>query len=184
MTESSCVLGIVGSPRQGGNTDVLVQEILAGAADTGAQTEVIHLGGLRIEPCRACNACRHTSECVISDDMLSVIKLMKNSDAWVLGTPVYWWGPTAQFKAFLDRWYMFDQRRAIFRHRKVAFAIPSGGGSSYAHHTAGILEEVAAYLGMDHRGTLLAGGAGGKGAVQARADLMLQARELGLAVSR
>jgi len=184
MTDSGRVLGIVGSPRQGGNTDVLVQEILAGAADAGAQTEIVHLGELRIGACRACNACHETGRCVISDDMASVVELMTRSDAWVLGTPVYWWGPTAQFKAFLDRWYMFDQERAIFRNRKVAFAIPSGGGSSYANHTAGILEEVAAYLGMDHRGTLLAGGAGGKGAVQGRADLMLQARELGQAIAR
>jgi len=179
MAGSIHAVGIVGSPRQGGNTDVLVQEILAGAVDGGAEIELVRLGQRRVEPCRACNACHETGRCVIDDDMAELVEAMRRSDGWVLGTPVYWWGPTAQFKAFLDRWYAFDQKRDIFRGRRVAFAIPSGGGSSYAHHTAGILEEVAAYLGMDHRGTLLAGGSGGKGAVRSRTDLMQQARALG-----
>ena len=51
--------------------------------------------------------------------------------------------------------------------------------SPYASHTAGILEEVATYLGMDHRGTLLAGGSGGKGAVKNRTNLMSEARHQG-----
>ena len=184
MDDATRVLGIVGSPRRGGNTDVLLQTILAAASEEGARTGIIRLGERNIEPCRACNACHETGSCVIADDMAFVIEQMELAHAWVLGTPVYWWGPTAQFKAFLDRWYMFDQRRAIFSNRKVAFAIPSGGGSSYANHTAGILEEVATYLGMDHRGTLLAGGSGGKGSVRNRSDLMQRARDLGRSLMR
>ena len=184
MDDATRVLGIAGSPRRDGNTDVLVQTILAAASEEGARTEFIRLGERAIEPCRACNACHETGGCVIDDDMASVIEQMELAHAWVLGTPVYWWGPTAQFKAFLDRWYAFDQKRAFFRNRRVVFAIPSGGGPSYARHTVGILEDVAAYLGMDHRGTLLAGGSGGKGAIRDRSDLMRQARNLGQDISR
>ena len=50
----------------------------------------------------ACDACRKTGQCAQRDDMQALLEKMERSQAWVLGTPVYWWGPTAQFKAFLD----------------------------------------------------------------------------------
>jgi len=178
ISEQQRVVGIVGSPREGGNTDVLVNEILQGAKASGAEVEVIALRDLTIEPCRACDACRERGECVLDDDFPTLLERMSASQAWVLGTPVYWWGPTAQFKAFLDRWYMANARRNIFHERRIAFAIPSGGGPSYANHTVGILEEVAAYLGMDHRGTL-ATAAGGLGDVRNQAETMERAREMG-----
>jgi len=178
MSGSIHMMGIVGSPRQGGNTDVLVQEILAGAAEEGVETDLVRLGDLRIEPCRACDACRETGVCVLDDDFPALFERMRSSQAWVLGTPVYWWGPTAQFKAFLDRWYMAASHRDVFRGRRVAFAVPSGGGPSYANHTVGLLEEVAAYLGMDHRGTLSIA-ASGRGSVREQAEVMERARELG-----
>jgi len=179
MTEQLGALGIVGSPREGGNTDVLVEEILAGAQERGAQIERAALRDLSIEPCRACDACHETGQCVIDDDMAGLVDRMRDFTAWVMGTPVYWWGPTAQFKAFLDRWYMFDQRRDIFRKRRVVFAVPSGGGAAYAQHAVGILEEVANYLGMDHRGTLVVGVSGERGAVRSQTQVMEQARDLG-----
>jgi len=172
------VLGIVGSPRGGGNTETLVDEVLAGAQEAGAKTERITLSALRVEPCRACDACRGMGKCVIDDDMRELITRMESSEVWVLGTPVYWWGPTAQFKAFLDRWYAFDGKREFF-HRRVVFVVPSGGGETYADHTAGMLEEIAGYLGMDHRDTILAGGSGRPGSVRNRDELMARARAAG-----
>jgi len=111
--------------------------------------------------------------------MQALTERMRLHGSWVLGLPVYWWGPTAQFKAFLDRWYLLDQRRDIFGGRRVAFAIPSRGGPANAQHTVGILEEVAAYLGMDHRSTLLPSASGRRGAIGNRADVMKEARDLG-----
>jgi multimeric flavodoxin WrbA len=114
------MLGIVGSPRRGGNTEILVDEVLCGAEEAGALVEKVILSKLNIAPCRACDACRKTGQCAQRDDMPALLKKMERSQVWVLGTPVYWWGPTAQFKAFLDRWYgteyvMFTQGRAL-RH--------------------------------------------------------------------
>jgi multimeric flavodoxin WrbA len=98
------VLGIVGSPRKGGNTETLIDAVLSGAQEAGAWTEKVLLRDLEIGPCRACDACQRTGMCVQEDDMPALLEKMKHSSVWVLGTPVYWWGPTAQFKAFLDRW--------------------------------------------------------------------------------
>ena len=99
------VLGIVGSPRRWGNTDVLVSEVLRGAASTGADTEKVILSSLKIHPCLACEKCHKDGICRQTDDMPILLAKMLASDVWVLGTPVYWWGPSAQMKAFIDRWY-------------------------------------------------------------------------------
>ena len=112
------MLGIVGSPRQGGNTDILVDEILSGAREAGAQVEKIMLGELAIAPCQACYACRKGGGCVQRDDMEDLLAKMKSSSVWVLGTPVYWWGPSAQLKAFVE-W--LDQSDRLLRVESVRF---------------------------------------------------------------
>ena len=67
------VLGIVGSPRRGGNTEIMVNEVLAGAQAAGALTEKVILSELDITPCRACNGCRKTGACVQRDDMPALL---------------------------------------------------------------------------------------------------------------
>lgn len=174
MSESEVrVLGVVGSPRRGGNTETLVDEVLRGAEEAGAQTEKAVLSEMNVQPCRACDACNRTGRCVIEDDMVALLERMKGSRVWVLGTPVYWWGPTAQMKAFIDRWYGID--RAVFRGRGVVLVVPSGGGSSYARQTVEMLESIIPYLGMRHIATLQAPGTSGLGSVKRDKALMNRA---------
>lgn len=156
MAEKELTLGIVGSPRRGRNTETLVDEVLRGAEEAGSATEKVILNELKISPCQACNGCRETRECVLDDDMPFVVERMRESGVWVLGTPVYWWGPTAQFKAFLDRWYGLDQ--TVFQHRRAVLVVPLGGSERYAVHTVGILKDVLDYLGIVHVDTVLAPG--------------------------
>ena len=178
MSESEVrVLGVVGSPRRGGNTETLVDEVLRGAEEAGAQTEKAVLSEMNVQPCRACDACNRTGRCVIEDDMVALLERMKGSRVWVLGTPVYWWGPTAQMKAFIDRWYGID--RAVFRGRGVLLVVPSGGGSSYARQTIDMLESIIPYLGMRHIATLQAPGTSGLGSVKRDKALMSRAWTIG-----
>ena len=58
------VIGFVGSPRKHGNTDILVDEILAGAKEAGATVEKVMLDELEIGPCKACYACRPGGQCI------------------------------------------------------------------------------------------------------------------------
>lgn len=173
------VLGIVGSPRKDGNTEILVDEILAGALESGAEVEKVRLQGLKISPCRACDVCREKRKCVIEDDMVELVAKMKTHDVWVLGTPIYWWGPTAQLKAFIDRWYGI--RENTFQGKSVVLAVPLGGGSErYARHTVGMMEDVFSYLGMNHVATVLAPGVNNKGAIRERQYIMQEAYQAGL----
>jgi len=171
------VLGVVGSPRRGGNTETLVDEVLTGAMETGAHTDKATLSELNVQPCRACDACSRVGHCVVEDDMAALLERMKASRVWVLGTPVYWWGPTAWMKAFIDRWYGVD--RAMFRGRGVVLVVPSGGGSSYARQTVEMLESIVPYLGMKHIRTIQAPGMSGPGSVKRNEALMNRARTTG-----
>lgn len=173
------VLGIVGSPRKGGNTEILVDEVLAGAVEAGAEAAKATLRDLNISPCNACNGCQKTGRCVQQDDMERVLKLMEKSDVWILGTPVYWWGPSAQFKVFLDRWYGADQ--TIFQGKRIILAIPMGGCKTHsARHTVGMFEEICRYLGMNHVESIIATGMNGKGSVRESANTIQNAREAGI----
>lgn len=121
------ILGVIGSPRKNGNTDIMVSRILAGAHDSGADVETITLAGLRILECDGCHACwkgRH--ECSKKDDMRLLYPKIAQSDAIVFGTPVYWYGPTALMKCFIDRFVYFNcpENRKQIKGKAAVIAIP------------------------------------------------------------
>ena len=129
MSTETKILAIVGSPRIGGNTDVLVNEVLAGAEEKGAALDKVYLSRSAIGPCHACDACEGTGVCFQRDDMDGILQKMEASDIWVLGTPIYWWGATAQFKLFLDRWYgpwHGNEPKKVFQNKKIALVITMG----------------------------------------------------------
>lgn len=172
------ILGIVGSPRRNGNTEILIDEVLRGAEEAGALSEKVILNELNITPCQACDACQKNNKCVLQDDMQGLLEQMEHSQVWVLGTPVYYWGPTAQFKAFIDRWYGIKQR--IFEGRRVILAIPLGAGdASFARYTVGMLTDALNWQKTKLVATVLALGAFGLGAVRRHTDVLAAAHRAG-----
>jgi multimeric flavodoxin WrbA len=101
------VLGILGSPRVGGNSDILLEQALAGAKDAGGEVEKIVLSKKKISGCLDCAKCNETGVCAIKDDMLEIHKKILEADALIHSVPVYFWAMTAQMKAYLDRWCAF-----------------------------------------------------------------------------
>jgi multimeric flavodoxin WrbA len=177
------VLGIVGSPRRGGNTETLIDEVLRGARDTGASVDKIILSELEIAPCQACEACRDTGECVQGDDLPELLRRMEDYPVWVLGTPVYWWGPSAQMKTFLDRWFCKSHRaedKAMFQGRRVILAIPMGDADpATARHTVGMFTDALEYVNATLFAAILAPDANDPGDVRAKRDVMAAAYEAG-----
>ncbi|MFX1316456.1 MAG: flavodoxin family protein [Promethearchaeota archaeon] len=172
------VLGIVGSPRRGGNTEVLVDKVLSGVEKAGALYEKVILNELNINPCQACDSCYKTGNCIQKDDMVKLQRKMEKSRIWILGTPIYWWGPTAQFKTFLDRWYSPIHKN--FKGKRIILIIPfEGGHERYARHTVGMLKDIFDYLKMDLFETILAPGVNNRGAVSKNTDLMGKAFKVG-----
>jgi multimeric flavodoxin WrbA len=101
------VLGIMGSPRIGGNSDILLSQALAGAKDAGAEVEKIILDGKHISGCKDCKKCNKMGVCPIQDDMGEIQKKILEAYAVIHSVPVYFWSMTSQMKAYLDRWCVF-----------------------------------------------------------------------------
>lgn len=97
------VLAISSSPRKGGNSDVLCDEFLKGAAKSGHETRKLRLAEKKIHPCAACYGCAESHVCVRKDDMAEVLEAMKAADVIALASPVYFYSVCAQMKTMIDR---------------------------------------------------------------------------------
>ena len=107
------VLGIICSPRQGGNTEILVKVALTSAGEAGSQTELVSVYDKNIAPCDACNGCRKTGVCLIKDDMQAIYQQMETADGIIFGSPVYFGSVSAQGKAVMDRTFSFLWRQKL-----------------------------------------------------------------------
>jgi len=97
------VLGIAGSHRRGSNTDILLEEVLKGAASRGAETKTIIVSNLNIVACQNCDACLATGACPFGDDMARIYKDLTWADRLVLAAPLHFMGLPSQTKALIDR---------------------------------------------------------------------------------
>jgi len=97
------VVGIVGSPRKGMNTDTLVTKVLEGVRSIGAETEKIYLNDLEIKPCQACDKSPAPDYCFYKDGMETIYKTLETADALVIGTPAYYDSISANLKLLIDR---------------------------------------------------------------------------------
>ena len=96
-------LGIVGSPRKNGNTEIITRHTLKAIEEEGIETELVTLAGLKIQPCNACNACAAEETCPLDDDVFTIYQKMKTADAIILASPVYYGSATAIIKALMER---------------------------------------------------------------------------------
>ena len=129
-------LGIVGSPRRGGNTELLMKLTLETIAEQGIDTELLSLAGKDIRPCTACMACRSEEKCPIDDDLFPIYLKMKEVDAIIVGSPVYFQGPSALVRAFIERTgYISNQHGRVFAGKvggPLVVARRSGTSLTYA----------------------------------------------------
>ena len=97
------VLVISSSLRNDSNSEILARMAIKGSNDAGNKTEFITLKGMDLRFCKGCLACQKTGNCVIKDDMASVIHKVKDADVLIFASPIYYYGITGQLKTFLDR---------------------------------------------------------------------------------
>jgi multimeric flavodoxin WrbA len=98
------IIGIIASQRKEGNTAFIVNKILEGAKEQGAETRSFSFSDLDIKPCRGCWACHKSDQgCVIKDDMQKIYDAIERADAILLGLPIYMGQMSAQGKIFTDR---------------------------------------------------------------------------------
>jgi multimeric flavodoxin WrbA len=179
------VLGVMGSPRINGNTHILLEKLLEGAKSKGADTEMIILNGKKIIECDGGHACWKTGKCTKKDDMSDFYEIIAASDAIVFATPVYWYGPTALMKAFLDRFVFFNgvnTKKMIEGKSAVVLTALEQDDPKGARLLIEMFRLSLDWMGMKYAGELIAHGVYKKGDILKREDYLKKAYELGIAL--
>lgn len=149
------VLCIAGSPRRRGNSDTLLEACMEGVVSGGGRPEILVAADAGLQPCKGCNSCSKTGECVLNDDVRTVHALIDRADALVVATPVYFATVPAVLKIVYDRFQPYWVRihrlhRAVGRRRPGALLIVRGGGDPHGHDCATrTTRSVFAVLGVD-----------------------------------
>ena len=151
------IIALLGSPRKGGNTETLVDAFAEGAKSKGAVVEKVRLNTLRIRGCQACLSCHKEGKCAQKDDMQNVYEKLLDADVWLFASPVYWWGPTAQLKAAIDRMYSFafGDNPGVIEGKQAVFITACADEIEVATpHLLGMVKECVAYLKMKLAGEI------------------------------
>ncbi|MDD1767613.1 MAG: flavodoxin family protein [Methanomassiliicoccales archaeon] len=112
------VLGILGSPCLRGNTSDLLDAALRGAAEAGAETERLELARMSLRPCMECRKCDSGASCVQKkDDMQVIYSRIRQVDAIILASPIFFMSVTAQTKQMIDRCQCFWVQRYVLKQR-------------------------------------------------------------------
>lgn len=184
------VLGIYGSPRKNGNSDILLDKALQGAVDAGAEVNTVYSRKLAISGCIECGGCDKTGQCVIDDGMQDVYPLMRQADAVILAVPIFFYGSPAQAKALIDRTQAEWSRRLLTKKTKESrktFDSGSGyliavGATQGKNMFVGVELEAKYFfdaLDMSYDGAQLVRGVEAKGSVAQVPELLEEAYELG-----
>ncbi len=182
------ILGICGSPRTDGNSEVLLKEALKGAHEAGAEVEAIFLRDKTISPCLEIYGCKVDGRCVIEDDFHEVAEKMVEADAIILASPIFFYTVSAHTKMLMDRCQSFWVKRYLLKEpivpgrprRKGAFI--SVGATHGKRLFEGVILTVRYFfdaLDVDLSDTLLVRGVDEKGEIFGHPEEIRAAYELG-----
>ncbi len=185
------VLILLGSPRKGGNSTVLAEQIRKGAEAEGAEAETVRLNALHIRPCQACYTCQAEDRpgCKVEDDMQALYPKLIRCGSWVIASPVYWFSMSAQTKAFMDRCYALfcrDEEKSRLRGKRIAIAMSYGDADPFVSGCVNALhsfQDAYRYAGAEIVG-MVYGSADEPGEIRANQALMQAAWDLGRALAR
>ncbi|PLX42088.1 MAG: flavodoxin family protein [Deltaproteobacteria bacterium] len=109
------ILCVFGSPRKGGNTDVLMDSFIKGVESAGGVVHPLYLRDMKLFPCREIHACAKSGECVLKDDLTPLFESLMEVDAFALSSPVMFYGVPAIAKAFIDRCQSLWARKYVLK---------------------------------------------------------------------
>lgn len=168
-----------GSPRPGGNTEIMAHAFEKGALEAGHEVTLINLAGKKVAGCLGCQYCfAHDGECVQKDDMADILKVIDQTDLLVFASPIYWFDITAQLKSVIDR--MYARAKIGFHLRKTALLLDSASEGVYNAALAQY-KAMCVYLRWESVGELCIPGMTEKGSMKSAA-LLEKAYELGKAL--
>ena len=174
------ILIISGSPRKGGNTELLAEAFAKGAAEHH-HVEIVSVRDYKVNPCLGCNACFKTDGiCAQNDDMAIIYEKMSRADMLVIASPVYFYGISAQLKAVIDRFH--NPIRDSFHIKKMALLLV--GAASLPELFNAVLTEYNLclnFFNLEDAGKVLVRGVKDKGDIN-NTDALNEAYTLGLSI--
>ncbi len=185
------ILSFMGSPRKGGNTDILLDALLGGAASEGARTTKIRLASKKISPCIECGGCDETGECILKDDMEEIYPAIARADILVLASPIFFYNITAYTQALVERsqacWiskYVLKKGALGGKKRKGIFlSVGATRGKMLFDGALRVVRYFFDALDADLAGSLLYRGIDKKGEIKKHPSALEDARSLGKALA-
>jgi len=179
------VIGIYGSPRNGGNTDLLLDSALEGTQEHDADVNKVYVRDLKIAGCRGCDGCAKTGTCIVQDDMQDIYNLMDDADVIILSSPIFFYGLTSQIKALIDRgqamWWrkrLGKDKRGNDRGRGYLIAVGATRGKNLFEGAEMTARYFFDALDISYEGGLFFRGIESIGAVKEHPDALQQAYDL------
>lgn len=120
------ILAVSCSPRKKGNTVSLLEETLRGAAESGANIELFSVSGKNIRGCDGCYSCLTEGDCHIQDDMQPLYEKLIGADGIVFGSPIYFYGMTAQAKTIMDRTFALNKPGKSLANKVAGVIVVAG----------------------------------------------------------
>lgn len=184
------VLGINGSPRIGGNTDILLDKVLEGARSKGAQIEKVVLNTLKFSPCQECEEIRDNGTCIIEDGLQPLYRKVEEIDAIILASPIFFGSLSAQTKMMIDRFQCawrakYMSKKDIFKkRRKGAFiSVEASNREDFFDNAKSIVKNFFATINVDYQEELFCLGVNKKGSILRYPDILKKTLELGQRVA-
>ncbi len=185
------VLGIMGSPRIDGNTDILLDKVLEGAKSKNAKIEKIILNKLKFSPCQECAEMRDDGTCIVKDDMQTVYKKIEEAEVIVLASPIFFGSLSAQTKMMIDRFqcvwrvkYML--KKDIWNKKKKAafICVEASDRKDFFDNAKSIVKNLFATIGAAYKEELFCSQVDEKASVLEHQDILKKAFELGEKIAR
>jgi len=179
------ILGIMGSPRLKGNTDLLLEEALRGAKSRQAEVEKIVVDKMKITPCREYYGCLKDGNCVIHDDMDIIYPKLLEADGIIVASPMFFYGVSAQLKALIDRCQALWVRRNILKtlpesqKKGVFIGVGATKGKQLFDGSILTIKYFFQAFGAEYADELLVRGVDKRGEIKEHPDMLAEAFELG-----
>jgi len=174
----------MGSPRRKGNSATLAESVADGARSVGGEVESYYLHDMNISPCDACDVCREETEtdCIINDDMKDLYPKLREADALVVASPIYWFTVSAQTKLFMDRCYALGSSQGnALEGKRIGVVLAYGDSDPFnsgAVNAMRTFQDAYKYIGANLVG-MVYGSASDPGEIKSNREVMAKAYELG-----
>ena len=180
------VLGINGSPRIGGNTDILLDKVLEGARSKGAKTEKVVLNNLKFSPCQECEDLRDDGSCIIEDDMQPLYKKIIEADGVILASPIFFGSLSAQTKMMIDRFQCAWRAKYVlkidtFKKKRIGGFVSVEGTrrEDFFDNAKSIVKNLFKTIDVSYKEELFCSGVDEKGSILKHPEVLKKAFELG-----